>query len=135
MYNYLARNKVFMIYIPLVLYWIVLLIATSIPGTSVPSVGVSDKLAHFTAYTILTVLLTFTISFQNKIKYLKQKAFISTLVIVNLYAVLDEIHQHFIPGRSMEFLDLLADFLGSILGVLIVYIIKQNSRTGLAEDY
>ena len=134
MYSYLERNKIFMIYLPLVLYWIILLGATSLPGSSVPNMGVSDKTLHFTAYSILTILLTFTVSFQNKFKILKKYAFISTLIIVNLYAVLDEIHQNFIPGRSMEFYDLMADFLGSLLGVLIVFIIKQNSSSRFSEN-
>ena len=36
------------------------------------------------------------------------------------YALFDELHQLFVPGRDCEILDWCADFIGSLLGVLIV---------------
>ena len=40
--------------------------------------------------------------------------------------MLDEIHQSFIPGRSAEFLDWIADALGAAAGCIFVfYLMKQ----------
>ena len=36
-----------------------------------------------------------------------------------LYALSDEIHQHFVPGRAFEWSDLALDFGGSALGVVV----------------
>ena len=48
------------------------------------------------------------------------------MIIVTFYGMLDEFHQSFIPGRSMEFFDWLADFLGAAAGITFVYgLIKQ----------
>ncbi len=48
-----------------------------------------------------------------------------------LFAVSDEFHQYFVPGRSAEFGDILADFAGILFGWLIykIYhfiILKKN---------
>ena len=37
-----------------------------------------------------------------------------------LYAVTDEIHQHFVPGRSGEITDVLIDSIGCLIGALIM---------------
>lgn len=38
----------------------------------------------------------------------------------SLYAVTDEIHQHFVPGRSAALVDILIDSIGCLLGVVIM---------------
>ena len=42
-----------------------------------------------------------------------------------LYGITDEIHQHFVPGRTFEFLDIGMDFLGAILAIIIIYAYKK----------
>jgi len=37
----------------------------------------------------------------------------------SLYGISDEIHQHFVPYRSAEWMDIFADILGSVFGVFI----------------
>jgi len=50
-----------------------------------------------------------------------------TLITGIFYAIIDEVHQHFIPGRSMEFLDFVADFLGLVLAIVFVlFLLKLN---------
>jgi VanZ family protein len=44
--------------------------------------------------------------------------------------VLDEIHQHFVPGRTPEVLDVLADIGGGLLGVWLFTRSLHNSRLG-----
>jgi len=106
--------------LPLIVYWIILFTATSIPAQSVPSFGVGDKFNHFFAYFILAVLLYLTLSFQEKSLLIQSNDALLTILIVLLYGVLDELHQMLIPGRSAEFLDWAADAVGAICGVLII---------------
>lgn len=42
-----------------------------------------------------------------------------------LYGLTDEIHQHFVPGRTFELLDIGMDFLGAILALIIVGLYKK----------
>ncbi len=109
----------------LIIYWVILLGATSYPTADIPTMGIGDKGMHFAAYFILGVLLNFTLLYQNKYLLLKRMNSLFTMIIGISYAVFDEIHQHFIPGRSMEFLDFVADFFGLLLAVSLILILKR----------
>jgi len=128
--EYLKKNKIYLVYLPLVVYWIALFIATSIPTEYIPSVGVSDKLNHFFAYLVLSVLLYLTFIFQEKLPLLREYPASFTLVIGSVYGIFDELHQMLIPGRHAEVLDWIADFVGVIAGVLIVklFLLKFNNQ-------
>jgi len=110
-----------LVYIPLAIYWIILFTATSLPIERLPSVGFNDKINHFLAYFILAVLVNLTLIYQRKSRFLFQKAPIVTIIIGLLYGAFDELHQIFVPGRFAETLDWMADGLGTIVGVLVVY--------------
>ena len=73
------------------------------------------KLAHFTIYLILGVLVYLYIKEFNI-----SNKFIISLLICILYAISDEIHQLFIVGRSGKILDVLIDSLGSLTGIFII---------------
>ena len=76
------------------------------------------KSAHFTIYLILGIL------FYNLIRLYMNKNFkilIISILMCVIYACSDEIHQLFIFGRSGELRDVLIDFIGSLLGVMIAY--------------
>ncbi|HSD63040.1 MAG TPA: VanZ family protein [Ignavibacteriaceae bacterium] len=120
MINKLESNKKWLIYLPLIIYWMILFVATTLPSKDLPDTHVSDKIEHFTAYFILAVLLNFAMMFQNKYPGLRRKAWLFTLIIILTYAGLDELHQLFIPGRDCEVLDWVADSSGVLLGVGLV---------------
>ena len=78
------------------------------------------KLAHFSIYTVIGFLL---ISLMSTYK-IKQKNRITISAIIGLlYAISDEIHQAFIPGRGPLVSDVVIDFSGVIMGIFIAYII------------
>ena len=83
---------------------------------------------HLLAYFVLAILLNLTLLFQKKSRLLFNKASLATLLICIIYGALDEVHQIFIPGRYAEFLDWLADFAGVILGIFLVYFLKEKSK-------
>ncbi len=71
-----------------------------------PTEGI-DKVVHFLEYFIFGVLI-----FQTK---MKGKGFWGLTL---LFPLVDEGHQKFIPGREVEVLDLLLNYLGIYAGVL-----------------
>lgn len=73
-----------------------------------------DKITHFLIYIILAFLAinTFRLSFKGKFYF---KAFIYCFL---LGAIL-ECAQYFLPYRTFELLDILANSLGAILGIFI----------------
>ena len=125
MFEYLEKRKVALVYIPLIIYWSLLLMGTSLPAPDVPSFGIGDKFTHFGAYFGLAVLLSFTFHYQNKYLFLKKYFLTSTLVVVTVYGLLDEFHQSFIPGRSSEFFDWVADVIGAAAGIIFVFYLMK----------
>lgn len=82
------------------------------------------KTAHFTEYFILGLLL-----YRGFYSPLKQKnAFLISFLMGLLYAVSDEIHQYFIPGRAMKAFDVFIDSLGVISGLSLSYIVNNKKR-------
>ena len=75
------------------------------------------KTAHFSIYALLGVL-TVNYAFTYKGRSLYQKG-LSAFLFCIFYAITDEIHQAFIPGRSNEIRDVLIDSLGALSGILI----------------
>jgi len=53
----------------------------------------------------------------------------NSLIFASLYALSDELHQYFVPGRSCDIIDLLVDILGIFVGVFILYIVRKKIIT------
>ncbi|MCF6268848.1 MAG: VanZ family protein [Melioribacteraceae bacterium] len=116
------------LYLPLGLYWLLIFILTSIPGNHIPTIfGTSDKLKHFGAYLVLAFLLNFTLYIQKKFPLLSKKSMLFTFLITTFYGIIDEVHQIFIPGRAFDWWDLVADGLGSLIGILLVKVIISEN--------
>ncbi|MCC6549406.1 MAG: VanZ family protein [Ignavibacteriaceae bacterium] len=117
--RFLEKNKKYAVYLPLIIYWLALLTATSIPSSSMPRISYSDKTMHFLAYGGLGFLLTLAFLVQGKFPELRGYAVLAAITVAALYGALDEFHQSFIPGRNAEMLDWIADFIGSIMGAYL----------------
>lgn len=79
------------------------------------------KNAHAFEYIVLAVLVSNMLIIHG----MKMKdAVIYILFICLFYAVTDEFHQQFVSGRSPLVSDVLIDFTGSNIGVIVYYIIK-----------
>ncbi len=74
-----------------------------------------DKLAHATAFGVLGAFL-----------YLASGRAGLAFALSVLYGVSDELHQMFVPGRSVDVFDLLADALGAAAFVLLVRYLTQR---------
>jgi VanZ family protein len=128
LFKFIEKRKVLLVYTPLVLYWVLLLTATSLPANDIPALGLYDKFYHLGAYTVLSFLLSLTLIFQRKSKFLFEKAGVAAIVISSVYGALDEIHQLFVPGRSAEILDWTADLIGACIGVYIIYLMIKRFK-------
>jgi VanZ family protein len=137
LYRFLKEKKVFLVYIPLAIYWIILFAATTIPTDAVPQLfNAQDKLEHFSAYSILAVLLLLTLHFQQKNRLLNRRAILFTFIFLALYGAVDELHQYFIPGRYCDIYDWSADIIGGLLGLLLVsFFIRGNTTLPVEVGY
>ncbi|RGY96753.1 VanZ family protein [Clostridium sp. AM58-1XD] len=68
------------------------------------------KSAHFTEYMILGILCLAVLGSQKRGK---------SWLLGTCYAITDEIHQYFIPGRSCQISDMVLDSFGVAAGVIL----------------
>ena len=88
------------------------------------------KLAHFTEYLILGILIIRLLRTYGK---LNVRMIVTAIVICFLYAASDEIHQIFVLGRTAKVLDTLIDTSGASIGI-IFYCIFKNKWRNLSND-
>jgi len=83
------------------------------------------KIAHFTLYSILGILI-FNILRDSK-KLTSRKQILISLLFTALYATTDELHQLFISGRSGQLRDILIDSTGGLTGILLLFFARKNN--------
>ena len=81
------------------------------------------KMAHFTEYFILGLLVCHLFEIYDKRIYIG-------IILSILYAFSDEVHQLFVSGRHFGLFDVLIDSLGVIMGHIFykfgIYLFKKN---------
>ena len=83
------------------------------------------KTAHFTEFLLLSAC-TLLLSRSYRLK-LKTSALIAGVYGL-IYAITDEVHQLFVPGRSCEVLDVCIDFAGVLTGIAITSFVILQCR-------
>ena len=103
------------LYFSLLAGWVALtLTLTSIPDPEFgPSFPGADKLAHFGFYGVAGFLF---VLWRREIGTGAAVAVVWAAVFAALLGAVDEFHQQWIPGRSMDLLDWVADFAGGTAG-------------------
>ena len=81
------------------------------------------KAAHMTEYAVLSVLIMLALIVDG----LKGTRLpVISAIIATVFAATDEFHQRFVPGRYGCLRDVLIDAAGSIIGLMIAYVIYKN---------
>lgn len=89
-----------------------------------------DKTMHFILYTGFGIVLYLTMYFSGN-PILRKYAVILALLIGVLYAISDELHQSYVPGRSASKADLVADIAGLVFSLIMMPgLIYINKRIG-----
>ena len=86
------------------------------------------KLAHMTEYGILAVLTFGAAETYQSLRQGKRR-YLTAVLVTFLYAVSDELHQLFVPGRDGRFTDVLVDTTGAVIGLVVM-----NGVTGLVKN-
>ena len=114
----IIRKIFFRLLAPLIIITITILSSRStLPET--PSIPGMDKFLHFSAYAVLAAAIGLWFSGESWLKRPLRNFLICT-AIASGYGVLDEVHQYFVPGRSSDIFDWIADILGSAAGSAVV---------------
>ena len=109
---------------PALLWATVLFLLSAVPGAGAPGwVPVNDKVAHLGLYAVLGATLALG---RRRSRGEVPHAWLLALGI--LYGATDEWHQMYVPGRSAELADWLADIAGVVLGYGTTQLLLGRTR-------
>lgn len=98
------------------------------PGQSMPTMNYFfsfDKFAHAFVFAIQVLLLIVSFTKQYSSQFFRENAVFLGISLTVIYAVGIEFLQSLIPGRSLEFMDIVADAAGCFIGYFLFYIIYK----------
>jgi VanZ family protein len=113
----------------LAIFWAVLIFAlSSIPGRSLPQVSVLhyDKVLHALVYGVLGGLCC--LALEGTVP--RASAILGAITLAVAYGLTDEFHQMFVPGRSADLYDVVADGLGALLGAVAAAALGASRSPG-----
>jgi VanZ family protein len=87
---------------------------SSLSTLPTPPGGFSFYDIHVAAYAGLGALTARATA--KGVRNVSWRAVLLAIVIATLYGVSDDYHQRFVPGRSFDVLDMVADTIGSVIG-------------------
>ncbi len=123
----LLKNNRKLSVIFLLIIAIEIFLVSSLPGEDLTSKGINlSSVYHMIAFFLFNFFL---LIFLNKNKKINVKTILIALTISILYAILDEIHQSFVPLRNPSLNDILIDSIGIFTSTLIyIYSSKRKNH-------
>lgn len=97
----------------------------SLEDVYLPDIWDFDKLVHAVAYAILGILWFRAIKYSFEIQSVKRIAAMAFIVVV-IYGISDEIHQYFVPYRSSDIFDVIADSVGGFIGIWFYTLLQKR---------
>lgn len=89
------------------------------------------KLAHGFQFFIFSIVLSFIMP-QLKIK--KENVVFYILLLIMAFAVVDEVHQLFVEGRTPSIFDVVIDFVGGVVGVAVINIFSNVKKSSMISQ-
>ncbi len=110
----MKKNYTFLFWLPVIIWASIIYYFSSLPALSTGTTQHTDflirKTAHFVEYLVLSIL-TYT-ALTKTLPYRGRTPLVITIIICVLYALSDEFHQSFTPGREPRFRDVFIDSIG-----------------------
>jgi VanZ family protein len=112
---------------PAILFMAIIFIASSTTGSDIPNFGIIDfvvkKGGHLTGYALLGAAFFHAIGRENSAR---RRWIAIAAILVVLYAVSDEWHQSFTPGRNPSARDVFIDTIGGLLGITVLLVFRKR---------
>jgi VanZ family protein len=103
-------------FLPAILIMGIIFLLSGTPSTKLPDFGGLDTLAkkgsHMFGYALLSLSYLYAIGKRD------WKYFVISLCLTILYAITDEFHQSFTPGRNSTWTDVGIDTIGAMIGLI-----------------
>ena len=121
-----ALMKKILLFLPAILYYALIFLLSSISFKGEVSVPFLDKGVHLVEFGLLGFFLSLGYFLTLKSSFRIKSSF--TIASGILLGCLDEIHQYFVPNRSFEVMDMVADSIGILIGLLAFYYFSRTNR-------
>lgn len=108
--------------LPAIAWFILITFLLTIPGNNLPSEDWLDKIwfdkwVHIGLFAVLSFLLCWWWYKSQRSFASRRNAFLYAIIVCIIYGIIMEfVQKYWIPNRSFDVYDILADSLGSILG-------------------
>lgn len=115
--------------LPVILWMSLIYFLSSLSFSNLPPmVTGTDKVVHMTIYAVLCGLMHRALRFQPSAR-IASMSLILAFSMTPIYGISDELHQLFVPGRSCDIMDLLADLTGAAAYVMVYLKLKFYETT------
>jgi len=105
-----------------VVWAIFIYLGSSVPGKEIPGVvSQTSIILHIVEYAVLSMLSIHALVAENDQSQSRREHCLWVFVLTVVYAVADELHQAFVPGREAHVGDLVADAVGAGVGMAIYW--------------
>lgn len=121
--------------IPSLVWTVLVSIGSLLPKHNVPQqfLQLSDKLLHVLMYFILSFLVGIGLSKQNKYPEASVKAIAIAVIYSAFVGILMEGLQTFVPGRYGDWIDVVANLLGVLVAVPLLFWIRSRCRSEFVD--
>jgi VanZ family protein len=85
----------------------------------------ADKIAHAIMFFVLCWLSWRAFFYQSYMPLLSRYALLGAFIFTVIYGFLDEFHQRFVPGRTSDIYDVMADAGGALLYGVIAWMVRR----------
>lgn len=128
-------KKLLIYHLPLIVYAGLILGVSSISNLKSPQIRflAVDKVAHFLEYAIFA-FLTFRSMNQLSNWTRLRTPFLISLLILAIFAVIDESLQSLIPGRNPDVIDYLSDLSGGVLVLALLWFATAQNRRSKTHE-
>ena len=112
---------------PVLLQMALIFGASSISNLGELPGGMSDKSGHSIGYALLGGLLLRALA-GGRLSGITWRVVLAAIGLATLYGVSDEVHQMFVPGRTSDRYDVLADAIGATIAVVGAWLVRAVRR-------
>ena len=124
-----ATRRFLWYHLPAIICAAAIIVISSIPQLKAPDLRFPalDKLAHFVEYAVFAFLTFRSFSHISR-KMTVSRTFLFSALFLSLFALLDEIFQHFVSGRHSDVYDLIMDLFGALLVLIYLRVRPQRAK-------
>jgi VanZ family protein len=113
----IIQKQLYFYWLPVMMLCVLIFVLSCFPSPDVgPSFPLKDKVLHMTAYGVLAALFFRACRATWPGQRSSAQLLAISVCFATLYGLSDEFHQAFVAARQADGYDLLADFMGSIIG-------------------